>query len=78
MATGLKAKPMGYAFANIGERGANANLCLRQAWGKDQYGYLLTRVVGSGPGWIIAVIGREHQQIVLPHGRDHLDRKSVV
>ncbi|MDB5589042.1 MAG: hypothetical protein JWP26_4012, partial [Devosia sp.] len=36
MAAGRQAQPVRNAFANIGERRANANLAPRKGWGKHQ------------------------------------------
>jgi hypothetical protein len=59
VAAGREAEPSGYAFANICEGWANANVSLGQGWGKDQDRHLFARVISTRPGRIVAVIGRE-------------------
>ena len=77
MAARGQAQPCGDAFSYISEGGANANLSHGQGWGKDQDRHLFARVIGARPGRIIAVIGGEHQEVVVAQPGDQLGQPRV-
>ena len=78
MAAGGQAQPCGNCLTYISEGRANANLCWRQGWGKSQYRHLFASVIGARPGGVVAVIGRQDQQIVVAELGDDFGQASPM
>ena len=73
----LEPQPMGYAFSYIRKAGPNANGARTEGWGKQQNRHLFARVVGAAPGRVVAMVGGQHQEIVLLDCRDKLRQTAI-
>ena len=67
-------EPLGHRRAEIGERVACAQRTAAHARPDRQQRHTLARMVGGRRGRIVAVIGGDEQQIVLPKGRQQRRR----